>query len=134
MKFDLTAPCGECPFRSDRRPYLTVARVRQILTALFREDKTFACHKSTGIVNGKHVRRVDHQMCAGAAILVKKGGWRNAMLQIAERLGLMDSRELKMDAPVWRSAWAFLRAQAIEDAGLTRREHSYYHRAQETNT
>jgi hypothetical protein len=31
MNFDLVRPCGDCPFRSDKRAYLRPERVREIL-------------------------------------------------------------------------------------------------------
>ena len=41
----LRRPCSECPFRADRRPYLSAARAAEIADALLR-DKSFACHKT----------------------------------------------------------------------------------------
>lgn len=112
MRFDRFTPCGECPFRNDVRPYLRLARATEIAESVVRYDQTFACHKTTGVEGGRWTRHKDRSMCAGAMILVKKSGWRNAMLQIAERLGLLDPKKLNMKAPVYESAAAMIAAHA----------------------
>ena len=104
VKFDLTTPCSECPFRADIRPFLSLARANEIVGQVVRGDKTFACHKTTGVADGRRVLVKNHQSCAGAMILVRREGWRNQMYQIAERLGLLDPRGLNMAAPVYSSA------------------------------
>lgn len=111
MNFNILSPCNDCPFRSDVRPYLTKARAAEITRDVLLGDKTFACHKTTGIETGRRVLRKNRSHCAGAMIIVKKTGWRNALLQIAGRLGLLDATRLDMTAPVFESSRAFIDAQ-----------------------
>lgn len=103
MKFDLTSPCSNCPFRSDTPTYLRLGRVIGILRDLTTKHKTFACHKTTGAA-GKRVLRIDQQHCAGALILVRRSVFVNKMIRLAEILGLSDPSKLNMKAPVYASA------------------------------
>lgn len=64
MDFKLKAPCGNCPFRTDKpkqKGWLGRERAKEIYEAL-RNDKTFTCHKT---INN------DEQFCAGALILLE---------------------------------------------------------------
>lgn len=45
MKFEMTSPCENCPFRTDKPFFLGPERAREIADALF-ADKTFSCHKT----------------------------------------------------------------------------------------
>lgn len=96
MKFDLTKPCKECPFRSDRPGYLHPERVEEITDALM-SDHTFQCHKT--IKSG-----VDDQHCAGALIFLEANERPNQMMRIMERLGAYDRSKLDMNLPVFTDA------------------------------
>jgi hypothetical protein len=101
MKFDLAAPCGNCPFRADVTFHLRTERVEEICDAITRGQQTFACHKTTeagGAISGKE------QHCACALILLEKADQPNQMMRIAERLGMYDRTKLRMDAPVFDDA------------------------------
>jgi hypothetical protein len=49
MQFDLTRPCGNCPFRADVQPFIHAARVREVLGdpaatgAAYWPASSFAC-------------------------------------------------------------------------------------------
>lgn len=43
--FALTRPCGNCPFRSDRQPFLSRDRAQDIADSL-EADASFHCHKT----------------------------------------------------------------------------------------
>jgi hypothetical protein len=98
MKFDLLKPCADCPFRRDtQKGWLGKPRAEEIADALLRDDKTFACHKTVHHhdeefdsvdADERRVEEENRQHCAGAIALVDAVGAPNAMLQIAERLGL----------------------------------------------
>lgn len=108
MKFDLRRPCPDCPFTTTcLSGWLGRARAQEIADAVSREDKTFACHKTTRS-GGSRKARANEQQCAGAAIMVEKTGTANAMLQIAERFGLSDPARLDLGAPVFDSFAAFV--------------------------
>jgi len=95
MKFDLTKPCVNCPFRSDKPGFLHPERVKEITDALF-NDQTFQCHKT--INNGKS------QHCAGAMIFLEANEAPNQMMRIMGRLGAYDYTKLDMDSPVFTDA------------------------------
>ena len=110
MRFDLTTPCKDCPFRADITFYLGPNRVRSILHSLFAEDATFACHKTVlHDDDGNHLRGNPlEQHCAGALLLVERAGIANQMIQIAERFGLYDPTRLNRDAPVFATPEAMV--------------------------
>lgn len=95
MHYTMKTPCDSCPFRSDFNFPLHAARAVQIVQALTREGKTFACHKTT------HGRAVVEQHCAGALIMLERECAPNQMMRIAGRLGMYDRAGLDMDAPVF---------------------------------
>lgn len=106
MKFDLTEPCVECPFRNDLRVYLRPERVKEIIDCLFVRDGTFSCHKTNQTlvtVEGdlETVETRNSQHCAGAMIFLEKQGRANQLMRISERLGFYDRRKLDMAAPIF---------------------------------
>lgn len=107
MRLDLRAPCAECPFRSDIRPYLHPDRARGITDAILRDGVTFTCHKHLNGESDEDKERYtpapDDQHCAGAMILLQKMDRPNQIMQVASRLGLWSPDRLKMDAPVFAS-------------------------------
>lgn len=98
MKYNRTAPCSNCPFRSDKAFPLRPGRVREIETALDRGE--FHCHKTGGEENEA---TDDSEHCAGALILLEKLERPSQMMRICERLGFYDRRKLKMNAPVYNN-------------------------------
>jgi hypothetical protein len=109
MKFDLKRPCGECPFRSDIRPYLTLPRAREIALGVagrggrggrgFGPGFTFSCHKTVTTLGGK----VAEQMCGGALAMLAKADllWDNQMLRIAAGCRIFDPEGIDETAPVY---------------------------------
>lgn len=96
MKFDLVAPCSDCPFLKEGGVRLGRDRMEEIAryTMSDHNSKTFACHKTTGAAGGKRVPPVKQSHCAGALIFCHKQGQRSQIHQVAERLGLYDSEKL----------------------------------------
>lgn len=95
MKFELTRPCTQCPFRSDRPGFLRPARVHEIFRKITESQQSFTCHKTLSL----SLR--EHQHCAGALILLEALEQPNQAMRIAERLGLYDRQRLDMDSPVF---------------------------------
>ncbi len=97
MKFDQTAPCGNCPFRREGHIPLRPARARDIAESqLSSRGATFTCHKTT-VSNGDGSERVDGpkaQHCAGALIFQLKNENMTQMVRIAGRLGMFDPDKL----------------------------------------
>ena len=110
MQYDLTEPCDNCPFRTDKLFYLGVGRAEEIAGSLDRS--TFACHKTTRFNDdGEHTPHKKEKHCAGALIMLEKEEQPSQMMRIAERLGMYDMRKLNMDAPVYESREEFIDAQ-----------------------
>ncbi len=106
MKYDLTTPCGNCPFRKDRPFHLRAGRVEEIRRGLVRGD--FPCHKTTidiegGDGTGERMAVPESKHCAGALILLEKTEEPSQMMRICERLGFYDRSKLHMNAPVYDS-------------------------------
>lgn len=118
MKFEMTTPCADCPFRTDVKGYLRADRVREIRDSLLRDQGTFTCHKTTIPDPHDDSRRTDGknaQHCAGAMILLEKMNSPNQMMRIAERVQAYDRSKLAMDAPVFDSFTDMAAAQRDGD-------------------
>ncbi len=114
MKFDLTKPCPQCPFRTDcLKGWLGRGRAKEIAAGVTDGQATFSCHKTTehgdDEEDGHHYPGRDEQHCAGALILLEKIGRPNQMMRISERLGFYDRTKLDMDAPVFDTTAEFIR-------------------------
>lgn len=106
MKFNLTSPCADCPFRTDIAFYLRKSRRQGIADALL-HDETFACHKTV------RQRKVEEQHCGGALGVLAKSGhlFDNWRLRFAAMLGLFKPDKLKFDAPVFETMQDFVDAE-----------------------
>ena len=117
MRFNLTRPCDECPFRSDRHPFgLRPERVRSILGGgkgrSWWPATSFPCHKTiTYYANGRAVIGRKAQQCAGVMIILHREHRHNDAMQIGQRFGLFDPNNLDMGAPVYCSTEAAIRGQ-----------------------
>jgi hypothetical protein len=110
MKYELTSPCGNCPFRHNVKPYLRAERVEEIRDGLVRGE--FPCHKTTVDTGDGNKRETEHsQHCAGALILKESLGESSQMMRICERLGMYDRTKLNMEAPVFSSWEDMIEAQ-----------------------
>ncbi len=95
MNFDLHVPCSNCPFLRKGGIRVTRERARQLAkNMLSPSGGTFACHKTTGEVNGERVEVPTSRHCAGALIFAEKQKNATQMMRIAERLCLYDARKL----------------------------------------
>jgi hypothetical protein len=112
--YALTAPCRNCPFRTDLEPYLRADRAREIAAALH-DGGTFDCHKTVTYDDEPEddgPRRTGReQQCAGALIVMEREGTAGQATRIAGRLGLHDPDRLDLDAPVFDSLAEWVRAQ-----------------------
>lgn len=114
MNYHLTAPCDNCPFRTDVAPYLTKSRVRDIEQGLVDGQQSFPCHKTTvdsKDADGQMEATPKSEHCAGAMILLERLEKPNQMMRIAERLGMYDFRKLNMKSPVFKTFTAMRKAQ-----------------------
>lgn len=118
MKFILTRPCADCPFRTDLVPYLTLDRMREIIGDPdahgrgYFPAESFSCHKTVDYSDdsgdGRTTERTQH--CAGAAIVLVRDRIPNTAMQLAERLLSWDPDSLDQSAPVYASRRACLDA------------------------
>ena len=104
MDFKLKAPCGNCPFRTDKpnqEGWLGRERAKEIYEAL-RNDKTFTCHKT---INN------NEQFCAGALILLEHEGVaiQNNAIRMAERFRMYNHTDMVMDSPVFKTGLEFIK-------------------------
>lgn len=99
MKFEMTTPCSECPFRTDIRGYLRPGRSKEIISALL-SGQTFSCHKTNEYLDGEVIETHITQHCAGALIFLEKNERPNQMMRWMERIGMYDRDKLDMEAPV----------------------------------
>lgn len=100
--YRMTAPCPNCPFRTDIQMYLTPDRVRELERGLIRGE--FHCHKTLDYdqADDHHGPGEEHAAhCAGALILLEKMNMPSQMMRIAERFSMYDHRKLDMKAPVY---------------------------------
>lgn len=99
--FALKRPCGDCPFRADRPPFLDRDRARDTADAL-RADASFHCHKTVSYKGEEGAGEItaDSKRCAGALITMEREGFANQMMRTGERLGFYDPTALVMDSPV----------------------------------
>ena len=111
--FALKRPCGDCPFRTDRNPFLSEDRARDIADALH-ADASFHCHKTLELDSEEGELEVTaaSKHCAGAMIVLEHEDRPNQMMRIAERLGFYNREALVMDSPVPESLddWVALHA------------------------
>lgn len=104
MNYDLTTPCGLCPFRNDSGR-LTVAA--ETLFDFSRGE--FACHQTCTDEKDEDSFEIlqnadgSSQHCAGALIFLEKQNKSHQMMRICERLGRYDRTRLDMNAPVFAS-------------------------------
>lgn len=112
----LVRPCAKCPFRTDVKPYLTRARIRDIRYGVITRQGDFYCHQTTAERDGddgegETVVTEKSKRCAGMTILCEKIGKPTQMMRIDERLGFYDPRLNDPNAPVFASFAAMERAQ-----------------------
>lgn len=113
MKYNLYKPCADCPFRSDRRPFIRADRAEEILES----DAPFPCHKTVDYsedCDGRETENTQH--CAGVLILLEHENRPHQMMRIAERLRLYDRSKLDMSAPVYESIDDCIEQHEMEDA------------------
>ena len=115
MRFDLTRPCGNCPFRRDRPFHLRPERVRDILGGGKRRRwwpaDSFPCHKTIEYFDAGTIIPETAQQCAGVIAILHREGRPNTAMQIAERLGLWKPAALDPDAPFYQSTQAAIDGQ-----------------------
>lgn len=111
MNFNITTPCKNCPFRSDKplqKGWLGAARAAGIIESIVDLQQSFPCHKTTEATLGNRALPENQQHCAGASILLEKIERPNQMMRIAERLRLYDRSGLDMEAPVFDDPATFI--------------------------
>lgn len=100
--YRLKRPCANCPFRSDRPPFLSHDRAQEIAEDL-EAGATFYCHKTLDYDDFEGTVKPVSQSCAGSLITMEREERPNQIMRIAERLRLYDRRTLDMDSPVYDS-------------------------------
>lgn len=110
MKFNLTTPCKDCPFRKDIAFSLRPERAEEISQALL-NDQSFVCHKTVDYENENEDKdRSKESFCAGALIILEREGRPNYLPRIAVAFGELNFNDLDMEAPVYSSFQEFVQA------------------------
>lgn len=99
MRYNLTTPCGLCPFRNDsKRLRVSPERLLEMAAG------EFCCHQTTEVNDdGEYEPTPESSHCAGALIFLENLEQPHHMMRICERLGLYDRTKLNMEAPVFAS-------------------------------
>lgn len=97
MRFELTRPCSECPFRRDITFHLAPGRAQDIVGAVFDDEKVFTCHKTL------HLPELDQQHCAGVLIMYHSiEDWRShKAFRMAAMLDIWNPEQMDWTAPVF---------------------------------
>ena len=129
MRFDLTEPCENCPFRSDdnRIRFGDRERAEEIEEAAYR--KGFPCHVSAKYEedeesgDGGYVFGEDTQHCAGYILMELRDGGHSGWPGIGNDEELAERLATKMNwnAPVFQNADEFLAANTRQRWTETRR-------------
>src|SRR5574343_70812 len=88
--FRIKKPCKNCPFTANKQESINLAKGRreQIISDLMTgKELSFVCHKTIYEDESKNGRAV----CAGAVAVCKQRGKVPAIVEIAERMGVIDS-------------------------------------------
>lgn len=121
LRFDLTTPCADCPFRHDVPLHDGVGGDLPVLLGrMLLGTAAHSCHKTDSRSDCESAKSFTGpiQHCAGLMIMLERAGEpSNAMLR-AEREGKLDRKKLNMSAPVYRpSGMANAYAEHFEKIG-----------------
>ena len=116
MKYSLTKPCKQCPFRTDIDGYLTPARAHEITASLLNGRCEFPRHKTIEVDDdgdeegcGEIVNDDKAVHCAGALIFLEMQDAPHQMMRICERLGSYDRSKLDMKSTIFSSSESMVR-------------------------
>lgn len=117
--FEVKRPCKDCPFVKGSSTNITLAegRIKEIINELH-SDKSFSCHKTVNYNNVEDTSK--NNFCAGAMNYLIKEGKPNQPMQIAERLGLLDTSALRgqegiIDIIPMKMPWEKIRDQKVKE-------------------
>lgn len=101
MKFDMTTPCVNCPFRKEGGIRLHPSRAREIArAAVDAQGMMFPCHKTVDYDavdedDGSYRAQTEDQYCAGALAFANNVDSHNQIMRIAMRIGLWDPEAMR---------------------------------------
>jgi len=103
LMFALKRPCANCPFRIGQGSLFRFHpdRFAEIIAAV-----AFQCHKTVDYEqwDDPELRSGDRpQQCAGLMAVLHRAGEMNQIMQVAERLGVLDLSALDPDGLAYRS-------------------------------
>lgn len=86
----LHAPCKDCPFKKDTtKGWLGKERTQSLVEGFVKDEDHFLCHKTT------HNKAKNTAVCAGWLNVMEKANLYTRPIQILERLGLYQRKQLK---------------------------------------
>jgi len=104
VNYNLTKPCDNCPFRSDKLFPLNTDRAEEIIYG----NAEFACHKTVDYSEEDAKVKAKSEHCAGLLIMLEHMNQPHQMMRISERVGVYDRSKLEMDSPVYNHADDYL--------------------------
>lgn len=100
MKYELTKPCGECPFLKKYAQSYGMRRLKEFAAGAFPCHKTAELYEDDDDGTSEFLPTATSLHCAGALIFNEKRQGPNQLMRIAERLGMYDHTKLDMTSPV----------------------------------
>ena len=92
MKFTMTRPCDDCPFRKVDGIALTKERIKEISRCMLdSQGGTFPCHRTVDYEGGDESEEVH---CAGALAYALKQDTLPQIARIVERMGDMNANAI----------------------------------------
>lgn len=95
MDYDMTTPCGDCPFRREGFIQLTAGRCHEIVE----HEGGFPCHRTLDYSADDGRKTPQTKVCAGFLILREQSLGPNQMMRIVERCGGYDAKKLLENNP-----------------------------------
>jgi hypothetical protein len=82
-------------------------KAQHIADDLIKRDKTFSCHKTTGVAGGP--KGIEQSQCAGALIMLHKSAKLNDnwLFRLAQMSDMLDVKRLDLKAPVFNTSHDF---------------------------
>ena len=113
--FSLKTPCGNCPFRKDKKFYLSKARAEEISDSLKKDGSIFNCHKTIdyGDEEGSPNVTKKTKVCAGSLSTMENEGLSNRMMNIGRALGIYKPEELNPNSPVYDSLEEWVKSMEL---------------------
>ena len=103
----MARPCDDCPFLKGTSILLSTKKKEGIWQSITEQDEPFNCHKTLDYTSGDGGKLTKHtKLCAGAAILLEKGGklkdnWRYRLFCQDDVIRAVKGKDSVVDLDEW---------------------------------